>query len=533
MGNNVVKSILVAVLLVVLSFTVGVSAADDAKGAATIIMAICGAFVFLWMGKNLWLLLFYVPILVTAGFALPVFVYHLTTYVIAICVFFALLLQRIRGEVRFVWRSLPALDIPFFVLMALVAYALYRFPVLPKSITSVIGIDMELSGGREYLWALIASLGYLVYSAIPVDIAKLEKHVKYIIILGFILASLYTVRGMIAFSGKSVGSMGADATLTNSRVTVFSGISMMIWNYIFGTQKIGQICTSVRSVILVAMAGVGILLTGTRGVFAMSVMSVALLLVIKRQFLSLIIIAVVGYGSCLMLFYSGTVYMLPYGVQRVMSEVPGVELSGAAAESAKGSSRGRDLLEQAGFDPNSGYIKDYVWGDGFGFDHAQVMRLQYGTNRLGKHDEAMQLQYMNRTWHYGLLYIINALGYVGLAVIIWLSTVTFWFIVITLRKYDNHKLSPLLVLILANIPHWLINLYFRAGSGDFISTCAAYLMMTIFAKFFYCEGVKMGLIEPLLKRKSYVPMTVRDRQHEDAETPEYPLPKKLKKLLNK
>lgn len=535
MGNNVVKSIFIAALLVLLSFSVGISAAEDVKGAGMIIAVCCVLFAVLWMQDKIWLALFYVPVLVWFGFCATVFGSLPFTYVVAIGVMCALILHKMRGRVRFEWRSLPNIDIPFFVLVALVAYSLYRFPVLPKSITSVIGINLEYSGGGDYLRCFLALLGYLVYSVTPIDLKVLGKHVKYIVKIAFVVGIIVAISSYIFRS--SPGSMHEEEmSAMESRFHYFSQIGMATVLYLIGTKRFREIFTSIRYIVALLAACVGVLLSGSRGSTATLLIQGLFLMFIRREAAYLLGVLVAAYGMVFVVVGAGMMDHLPYGIQRISKELPGIELKGEAIQSAEHSTKMRDELERLGFDPSSGYIKNYVWGDGIATEYAQMMRVKWLSSGETKRSLAAFLQrnaMQKSSWHHGMLNIIHPIGYVGLAVVMWLSAVTFIYVYIVLRAYINHPVYPLLVVILPSVIYWLLNIYARLGSGGLAFVFNYSMMAVIMTKVFYCEGVKNGLIVPVMKRKSYIPLAVQERQHEENDLPEYPLPRKLKKTLSK
>lgn len=535
MGNNVVKSILVAVLLIVLSFSVGVSAAEDAKGAGMIIAACCALFALLWLKEKIWLVLFYIPVLICFGFDLPMLSSQSGTYVVAIVVMCSLALHKMRGRIRFERRSLPSMDIPFFVLLVLLAYSLYRFPVLPKSITGIIGINLDYSGGADYLWAFLALLGYLVYSVIPIDMKVLGRHVNYIVKVAFVVGIIVAVKSYV-YKSAPANIHEAEMSATQMRFTYFRNIGAATVLYVIGTKRVARIFTSARSLVMLMAGCVGVLLSGSRGTTAVLLIQGLFLMFIRREASYLATLLLTIYGGIFLIAGAGQLEQLPYGIQRIAYALPGIEVRSNAGESAKHSTLMRDKLEKLGFDPNSGFIKDYVWGDGIGREHAQMMRVRWSGSKVAntkEKDFLLRNAMQKSSWHNGLLNIIHPLGYTGLATIIWLSSVTFIYVYIVLRAYINHPVYPLLVITMPIVIEWMLHLYARLGAGGLSSVFNAFFISTIMAKVFYCEGVKHGLIVPMLKRKSYIPLAVQERRHEEHDLPEYPLPRKLKKTLSK
>lgn len=110
---------------------------------------------------------------------------------------------------------------------------------------------------------------------------------------------------------------------------------------------------------------------------------------------------------------------LPFGIQRAMTVLPGVKLSNKIEKEAEGSSDWRLEMWEWALDPSTGYIKDYVWGDGFGLSsYREKLRTTAVALRTIQNDN--KLFAARGAWHNGAIHLVHRTGYVGLSIVyIW------------------------------------------------------------------------------------------------------------------
>ena len=526
MGNNVVKSVLVAVLLIVLSFTVGVAAADDVKGATVLIAGVCALAVVLSVGEKAWLALLFMPYYSMIN---PIPISGVDGATLNNCV--AILVAcywctlRVQGKVRFEWKSLPGLDIFFFLLVALMIVAFYRRPVSVNVIEGLLGMDSEFIGGKAYMFCLISALGYIAYSVVPTPLEKMEKYVKPIIWMSVALGIL-TVAITFVRRGSLVINVDGDGMSERARDTAYILFSWFIVLYVYGTKKITTILTSARYLFLLLVGFLGTMLSGFRSRIAILVFMLIPISAVKRELMWFVCCAILGYAAIMVGSAAGVLTKLPFGVQRVLSVVPNVQIDANARLSAEGSTEARMITWEYALDERTGAIKNYVWGDGYGMDKEQHRRLNYV-------DEGVTVKGLIRTsqWHSGPISMIQRLGYVGLIIVFFMMLYLMWFAYRLMVAYRHHSLFPIIVVIVPHLYGDFVSLFGVISDYEYIFARAS-LRIVVF-KMFYCEGVKAGIIAPVLRRKSYIPMAVQERRNEELDLPEYPLPRKLKKLQNK
>ncbi len=204
---------------------------------------------------------------------------------------------------------------------------------------------------------------------------------------------------------------------------------------------------------------------------------------------------------------------LPHGIQRSLAILPGVEVSDEAARDAQSSNTWRYELWGLALDRRSGYIKDYIWGDGFGISKHMVEREHTHSWRSGYVREASQVSYYaeNGVWHLSLIIWIHRLGIVGAFVfLIWLvASLLMLFRVAPVLLTKKGSLF-LLVAVSNFFPSFIIILV-SAGSSQLIFP---YYSTVALIKVTYSLLVKEGSVPPLFSRRVYVPLLIREQEEE-------------------
>lgn len=527
MGNNVVKSILVAALLIVLSFSVGVTAAEDAKGAGMIIAASCALVAALCVGKKAWLLLLFLPYhAFSPVWGVSFLPTQILTYAVAFLVLLYWLSLKIIGNVNFEWKSMPVFDVLFISLIIVGLYAFYRHPVSIGTLNQIMGTETQYVGGTIYYLMFIALLGYIAYSVIPMPLQKMEKYVKSIVWFVFICAIIYTIRKLLKGNDNLEGfSDTEDRSVMSARISAYLALSIIIMMYVYGSKKIGEILKSPKYIILMFFAASGVMVAGSRGQMARVLCMMLPLALMKGEFKIFVLLGGFGLSALFVASDADVLRYAPYGLQRVASAIPSLKVDSLVRRRAQGSLDTRFRLWDIALDHRTGYIKNYVWGDGFGMDRKQLSRTVTVETSIEK------TLMSTGEWHSGPISMIHRLGYVGFSI----TTCIFLYMLPiayrTMKAYQRHPLFPAVILI---IPHVYGHVWYMYGAvADFRYFFQAATGPLFMLKVFYCEGIKNGIIKPLFARSSYVPLAIQERQYEEPGVPEYPLPRKLKALQNK
>ena len=122
----------------------------------------------------------------------------------------------------------------------------------------------------------------------------------------------------------------------------------------------------------IGLALICILLSGFRGTMAALFVRFCMGSVIRRHYLDVLVIFLIGILGVTFIAFSGLSKDLPFGIQRVLSALPiPLELSSAARTNAEGSSQDRFDMWKAALTGDR-YIQNKVLGDGFQFSAVEV-----------------------------------------------------------------------------------------------------------------------------------------------------------------
>ena len=508
MPNSIVKNVLVCLILVVLCIVIGAEAAESSQVAVGIICALVGAVFMIWLGPRCWVLLYLVPPVMSL-LPLPGKIGTFpVAFVVALVVLFSWCIMWVMGYVRFKWRSLLGMDFLILLVLVYMACSFNRHPVS----MAVFGWDAEYVGGKEYVWCVVATVYYLAISCVPCNYKQLLNVLKWAVRLSLgacllsIALSLVGVRG-----GTDITEIG-DAAMT-TRFGMFVKISVYGIFFLYGCNPMGRVLTSARLLCGCVLCVVGILISGWRETFMANSFIIAALAMVKRELWCMVVMGGLVYGGLVYLSSEGIVEKFPYGIQRCLSVAPGIEISREAREDTEHSSGWRVEMWRWALDPRTGYIHDYVWGDGFGqsvdYLRRETIAMMRGSVLVGDQDFFAE----TGTWHSGVITSIHRLGYVGLVII---SMVYIYGICMMFRVCMALKGSPLylpaifFVLPYAGDPSLF---YISAGTIPFFFRGYVYLAMI---KLLYCVGREQGFIIPIGLHRHYVPQLIRENESQSA-----------------
>ncbi len=498
MVAKIIKSTLLVLILIVFGIVLGSYSSEGSKVPILILAALVGIFLLNWLGEKSWVLVFIAPPVL--GY-LPLGPLSLIQpgYLLGLVILVFWSLMWLTGRVQLRWRSLPMMD--FFIALILILFiaSYIRYPVGIR----VISLDTDFVGGKEYVECIVATLFYVVMSIIPVAYGDLKKTLR---------IAMWLAAGASLFMGlRMAQNVGGDAILEGVQTTRFSllgGPGMTIFMLLVVYYTPFQIVTSLwRFAGLLAGASM-VLFSGFReqlGVLAVGFISAA---VVHKQIVMLLIIASFTYGSILLLSSEGVLRTFPFGIQRALYLLPGVDIEEEIKVGADHSKEWREKMwEKFAEDERTGYIKDYVWGDGFGLS-VDFLRLQ--TVRSNRGDlQTGELEFFARTgkWHSGKWYFIHRLGYVGLGVF---SVVAAYFAIMILktltifRPYDIFPYAFFLVFL--TVPTLFI-IFFSVGSASRVFDLYYSIALV---KVLFCIARENKLGTAFFASNEYVPIIFRD-----------------------
>lgn len=502
MGSSAVKSIVLLMVLVVLSFIVGAQVSDSIEssyGAFAIITAIIGGSLLIYLGPRVWLLLFILPpfleIIPFSLFNRNICQCSFAPFVVAAVVlpYWCVLWSLGRTKIR--WRGAAILDIPFLVFVAFMGVAYIRHPV----VLNVMGLDYDSIGGEEVAVLLFVIVQYLAFSIIPMSKQELEKCLA-LSFKAFLVAAVVGVAYNLSKGGARIGT---------SRCYIFYtlGSTLLFWAY--AKFPVLQFLSKARcwGILLFGLASA--LVTGQRQNMALMLSGIVFIACIKREAMIMILSLFFVYIGA---FFMGEMNMLermPSMVQRSLSSVPGVKVSGAAKYSGSGTMETRYAIWSYAMDPQTGVIKDYIWGDGFAFSKAYMHRAgvaaMRGTSAGTADNEAMTL---SRNFHNGAIHTISRIGYVGFAWCLFMCVLTWVVSIQVLRAWYRTETYSYIVLGVINMPITMLTYaYANFTTKYFLYSLQSYF----FLKLCYCVAKENGMLRPLL-RQPYVPLLIREQE---------------------
>lgn len=511
MNTDVIQKTFVGLFLMVLAFVVGTLVAGDAKEALLFVGAVSGLFIVIALGRRCWWLIFLAPPLLSL---VPLEIVSKLPLGFATAVGIAMywMLLSITGSARLGWRSLGWLDFMVLLLAILFAYSYYCHPV----VMGFLGGKDGMAGGRSYIWCVMGILYYVILSAIPCsrrDLAPVMRWAVCIIALSTVLSSLWKAFGV----GGGEESLGSE--MANTRFDVFVGLGQVIILLIICRYKIWRIMVSPLLLGLVLLGLAMMFLSGFREKLVCTAVLVIYVAIIRREFITVTVLAGLSYAILIFMSSTELVLSLPMGIQRTLSIVPGVVVSDDVKRNAQHSADWRVEMWGWAMDPRTGYIKDYMWGDGFAVD----MRAQFRQQRMLYRDKILgaegDLRFFAKAgmWHSGPISTIHRVGYVGLAMI------TIWFIaalILIARVCAAYRGTPEQFYYLyytVPLAELVTKFYASAGSPDYAFFAMSQVAL---AKQLYVFALEEGRIKPLFSHDDYVPRMLRWNEEKEAFAPD-------------
>lgn len=513
MESGAVKKIVLAMVLVVLSLLIGSQISDSVGasiGAFGIIGCLVGLFAMLWLGAECWKLIFWGPIalsIVPQVSQLPISVAAVITCLIG-CYWG---IMRLMGYVSFRWHFLPILDAWVFVIALYMAFTFYRHPVA----INMLGMDGDMVGGKDYIICILAMFSYVVISALPWKLEPLIKCLKWVFYVGLTISlvkSFITCMNPSAAEGVSEEGGSAGEVLEKGRFSFFAAPGMKVLIFVYYRYPLMRIFSSWKKLCAMAFGFFSIVVSGWRTQLVCMMINLSFIAAVKRELTALLAMGIFAYGGLIGLGGLGTFESAPYGLQRVLSALPGIKVSKEAVSDTSESSDIRVRMWKNALDPRTGLIKDYIWGDGFQDSKSGLMRESTARMR-GRHIDQQQIMERHGVWHNGWITYTHRLGVVGLVILqgfLLMLAVYIYRLGQALRRVPDGVFA--FVISVGSIPLvftsaflvWEVNSIF----GTFIGIALT--------KVLYCLMLERGLLAPMFSHRAYVPMTIRELEQQQA-----------------
>lgn len=519
MGSGVLKTIVVLILLVALAFVAGSMAADGIKQAMVPSLLALGGVVLLCLGRNCWILAFVLPsvlsILGVGGGKIPL------AHFVFIALFAYWLIMSVMGYVKLTWNGVLVLD---WAVVIFTAYFMSTWLANPVTINALVNHITDegyaLVGGAEYVWCISAFLTYIFFSILPLTSEKMDKMFKWVVILGLFMSALIAVRTALSPQVNSNGeAVALGEAIQEDRFHGFAGLGNAICFFMLCKFSVlGIICSPWK--LAVCLAGVvGIAISGFRSIILELALTSTFAQLFRRQFVVLLFCAFCAYIGVWGLSSAISVERLPYGVKRIFSSVPGLDVKDKriTAEAQHSLDWRYEMWEWA-MDPSKGYIKNYVWGDGFGLDARELRLERININRRKIEGSSNVIFAKRGVWHSGWVTAIHRLGYVGLTLTVIFQLI---FCVYAVRFCANaHRLPNSEYYYYLFIPVITDIFMFHYSTGTYLSFFGMFHKYAML-KLAYSLAIKEGLMSPMFSKQKYVPMMLQEvegahRKSEDA-----------------
>lgn len=503
MESGVIQKTIVAFVLIVLAFIAGSMVAESRAGSLIFVGAVASVAFVVMLGRRCWWLIFLAPPLLNL---VPLGIVQRMPVGFAVggAVMMYWIMLSMIGAVRMKWRSLPVMDFVVALVFLLFVYSYICHPVIMGYFAD---FDETVVGGQEYLWCAFACIYYISLSLIPCSKSELERVLRWSLWLVVVFSVLSTLQSV---SQSSVSALAESAA--TKRFALFSGVGMVMVLITICRYRIIEILLSpVRMGILVAGA-LMVLMCGFRETFVMMVCVMLFVAAIRREFVSVSALAALMYGAVLLLSSTEVIKDMPFGIQRSLSIIPGVEVDRAVERETRHSSSWRVVMWKWALDPRTGYIRDYVWGDGFGVDMAEDARSMRSQYRGTSNDPQLNKRFARTgTWHNGPITAIHRVGIVGLCVLSLFILCSLCIVARACHAYQGQRVQFYYLYFLAPIAGGVAVFYLSAGT---IPGVFGLMTQAALGKVVYCIAREEGVLKPLFSRKIYVPLIQRPQREQ-------------------
>lgn len=500
MGTSVVRNLIGILALIILSFLIGITAADNAKSAVMIIVAVAGIIGIIIMGKHVWITLFLLP---PICWVLPsiscVRIDHIL-YAMVLCYW---LLLHLLGYVRFTWRRLIGADLFVLIFLVLMIVSFYRHPISMTYLESIFDYKSEYVGAAPYIAFAAFLVTYLCFSCIPFEKKILLK------LLNWHLIILLTCQSISALIRLTWGATWQDED--GVRYPMFSAWGRTVFIAIFCSAPFLKLMASPKAIFLLVLSILASFISGSRGHLVGTGIIAVTTIIIKKEY-SVILVALVFFGTSLsILSASNLLSQMPYSVQRSLAIIPGININDKIKRGTDSTASWRFEMWKWALDSRTGYIKNYIYGDGFGISTSYLGRAARALHRgsLGVGDQTHFAK--TRTWHSCFIFTLQSLGWVGV-----LTCFFCYFYAIFMMYKVNTALKETQYFKYSML-YTVYTVYYFAyffSVTEMQIFFSRHLLVLAYLKVFYHIAVSEGKIIPNRKRTKYEPLLIKQHQNQ-------------------
>jgi len=414
-----------------------------------------------------------------------------------------------------------SISLDIFVLINII----YMITVYIRNPAGVRAFGSEIVGGRPYLVVLVSVLFYFAIAQYKLP-PKLAPKFPLIIAGPVIALSLVAMtaffvpgfgkmvypfwsgvgldRGIIEAAGGT--SAGGDSAV--SRIPGSSLIGITSMQLLCAYLPVGHFITPMNPLPFAAfvLAILGWLASGFRSGFLVYGGYLFYNSVLRRRLhdlVPLVTFAVLAIG--IVILGQGSLFQLPLGMQRSLSFLPG-DWDNEAKSDADASTEWRLNIWQHVWN-NEEFIKDKVFGDGFGFS-AYDLKLQIDSILgIGGYMDDTSAEMVTGAYHSGPLSSIRYVGMVGLVLFAALQIATLVYATKLVRRAWGTPYQPIALFLAVPMLYGTISFYLIYGGYE------NELPRTIFAVGFL-KFVEFSLRDYLAKPKVEIPNVVPTAVHQ-------------------
>lgn len=515
MSGNAVKTIVLMMILVVVSVLIGVQVSDGMKesfGAFALIASIVGFFALVYLGKNAWWLIFFLPPILNL-LQVRILTGALGTYAVAGLILAYNLVQSLGlRQVKLRWHAAPFVDAVYAVILLYMAVSYYRFPVM----LDVMGDDVEYVGGETYVHCVASLIYFLCLNSLDVKSAELEKVIRWAFWVSVIFAAGNVIvryaTGNVYWGGGTADDMDGGMGVGEQRITLFSGLVYLLLPYLYASAPFFSILLSPWRMAGILFSLFGLSLAGSRGMLVAQALGTIGISLFKKEFGIILVLATVTWVGCIALGAGGGLGAAPKTMQRMLSILPGVQVSRDVAKDAQGSSDVRVAAWKMAFDTRAGYIRDYVWGDGYQLAKAELQRGAVASMRgtaatigLGPGNDTLARL---GQWHNGFITTMHRLGLVGCAL---LYTMMFIGVGLYMRLGFYYRGTPFLPYFCASYAYAFTYPFAYSYNAGVVLFVFDHLKVIFVMKLLYTLLREEGKLKPMaFRQRAYVPMLIRE-----------------------
>lgn len=499
MGSSIVRNIIGAILLIVLSFIIGILAADSAKEAALIIIAVAAVIGIIAMGKHVWITLFILPPIFSILPSLGGLQSSFILYPVVLCYW---VLLRLLGYVKFTWRKLIGADLFVLTLTILMGVAFYRRPASIDLINNFLNIKTEFTAARAFPAFFFSLISYLCLSCVPFQKKIFLKLLKWNLILTLVIT--FTTGLFPLF-----GTLSSDEAET-SRYSMFRTFSEVLFIAVYCGAPFTKLMVSPKAIFAIFISLAATVFSGFRSILAQFGLLFIIVSVIKRECYVIGISLAVGVITLCILNASDTLNKLPFAAQRALCAIPGLSLDSNIKKATNSSTDWRVEMWKWALDSRTGHINNYVLGDGFGIEKAYQLRskraIMKGDLRYGDNYHFAK----TRLWHSLLIDTLQSVGYLGLFLIYGCTlyaTFVMYKVNTALRDTSFFVYSMIFTCRIA-----IYTVYILLATSQLSSFLDTLLSHLAYLKVFHSIAVDEGKMVSMGKKAKYVPLLIKQQQ---------------------